>query len=222
MLGISPGIGMLPTPPGMAPFPSGKGMPPGMGMGGKPMPSALAACRGGPPASVLASTRYVFGGVRLSAFPQTDEMDVFLSDRGRPHAFRGRARISSGVGMLTRRSAPDPLLRGLATMADGTAEQCFGSAEPPPLGMMGCCASLARPFAKRASGLRLVQSRAVSSVSSSDLTIGGIRAVVSTERRGLLDPSLSPGAEDETDKLALPASLTIRDSEEGRVQGAYE
>ena len=159
-------------------------------MGGKPMPSALAACRGGPPASVLASTRYVFGGVRLSAFPQTDEMDVFLSDRGRPHAFRGRARISSGVGMLTRRSAPDPQLRGLATM-DGTAEQCFGSAEPPPLGMMGCCASLARPFAKRASGLRLVQSRAVSSVSSSDLTMGGIRAVVSTERRGLLDPSLS-------------------------------
>eukprot|EP00964_Phaeocystis_antarctica_P027487 scaffold15509_cov66-Phaeocystis_antarctica.AAC.3 len=56
MLGISPGIGMLPTPPGMAPFPSGKGMPPGMGIGGKPMPSALAACRGGPPASVLAST----------------------------------------------------------------------------------------------------------------------------------------------------------------------
>ena len=107
-------------------------------------------------------------------------------------------------------------------MEDGTAEQCFGSAEPPPLGMMGCCASLARPFAKRASGLRLVQSRAVSSVSSSDLTMGGIRAVVSTQRRGLLDPSLSPGAEDETDKLALPASLTIRDSEEGRVQGAYE
>ena len=191
---------MLPTPPGMAPFPSGKGMPPGMGMGGKPMPSALAAFRGGPPASVLASTLYVFGGVRLSAFPQTDEMDVFLSDRGRPHAFRGRARISSGVGMLTRRSAPDPLLRGLATMADGTAEQCFGSAEPPPLGMMGCCASLARPFAKRASGLRLVQSRAVSSVSSSDFTMGGIRAVVSTERRG--SKSLSPRRRHETDKLA--------------------
>jgi len=138
------------------------------------MPSALAACRGAPPRSVLESTLYGFGGeLALSARPYT-YTDVFLSDRGRPHAFRGRARISSGVGMLTRKSSPARLPPGLAIVTDGP--QCFGSAEPTPLGMIGCCASLAWLLAKLASGLRLVQSRAVSNVSSSVLTMGGIPA----------------------------------------------
>ena len=171
--GIPPGMGMRPIPPGMAP--PGDGMPPGMGMGGKSMPSALAACRGAPPRSVLESTLYGFGGeLALSARPYT-YTDVFLSDRGRPHAFRGRARISSGVGMLTRKSSPARLPPGLAIVTDGP--QCFGSAEPTPLGMIGCCASLAWLLAKLASGLRLVQSRAVSNVSSSVLTMGGIPAL---------------------------------------------
>ena len=83
--------------------------------------------------------------------------------------------------MLTRRSWPAPLPRGLAIVEDGTAEQCIGSAEPAPLGMIGCCASLAFPFAKLASGLRLVQSRAVSNVSSSVLTMGGIRLCAASQ-----------------------------------------
>ena len=91
--------------------------------------------------------------------------------------------------MLTRRSGPAPLPRGLAIVEDGTAEQCIGSAEPAPLGMIGCCASLAFPFAKLASGLRLVQSRAVSNVSSSVLTMGGIRVGQVSHARNRKSPA---------------------------------
>ena len=79
--------------------------------------------------------------------------------------------------MLTRKSWPAELPWGLVIVADdAAAAQCVGSAEPGPLGMIGCCAPRACRYAAFASGVRFVQSREVSNVSSSVLTTGGICA----------------------------------------------
>ena len=99
--------------------------------------------------------------------------------------------------MLTRKSWPAELPWGLVIVADdAAAAQCVGSAELGPLGMIGCCAPRACRFAAFASGVRFVQSRAVSNVSSSGLTTGGIVCAERALERELGGPMSGRGSLD--------------------------